>query len=286
VLNLEIRNGRCTGARIHKDSEVTTVSAGETVLCAGAIDSPRVLMLSGIGKSDELAALGIKVKNNLPGVGRNLHDHMLTGLVYRPKRELPLSKFNHADSILYFDSDGSGVPDLLIMCVTHKKFATEETGAVPENAFSLVAALMSPASRGSVTLTSNDPREPVRIDPRAFAEDSDMKVYLHAVEVARELGNSRALGAWRAAELLPRKQADGRVNLKEFARDATTAFFHPVGTCRMGADADAVVDHQLRVRGVDALRIVDASVIPVIPDALPHAAILAIAEKAADDLTR
>jgi choline dehydrogenase-like flavoprotein len=281
VLGLLLEGARCGGAKAADASGDFEIRSRETILCAGAIDSPRLLMLSGIGPSDALRSLGLPVRVDLPGVGGNLQDHALAGLVYRPRRPLQMSRFNHADSILYGSTDGSEIPDYLIMCVTHKKFATEATGPVPEEAYSLVAALMRPRSLGSVRLASADPMAPARIDTRTLADDEDLRRFTLAVEQARDLGRSRAFDEWRAAELLPGDTVKTSQDIRGFTAQATTAFFHPVGTCRMGVAPDCVVDHALRVRGVEGLRVVDASIMPQIPNALPNAAVYAIAEKAA-----
>lgn len=281
VLRLLFEGTRCRGVSIAAPAGSTPIKADEILLCAGAIDTPKLLMLSGIGDARALAPLGIEVLVDLPGVGCNLQDHALAGLVYRPKRQLPVSKFNHADAILYGASDDSPVPDFLIMCVTHKKFATEATGPVPEEAYSLVAALMRPQSRGRVSLASADPRAPACIDPQTLAEAEDGRRLTVAVEEAREHGLSSAFNKWRDCELLPGPGAKDRAGVRSFIRQATTAFFHAVGTCRMGSGPECVVDARLRVRGVEALRVVDASIMPEIPNALTNAAVSAIAEKAA-----
>jgi choline dehydrogenase-like flavoprotein len=281
VLQLWFEGTRCRGVSIATPTGSRVIEADEIFLCAGAIDTPRLLMLSGIGDAGMLTPLGIKVLIDLPGVGRNLQDHALAGLVYRPKRPLPVSRFNHADSILYGATDGSSIPDMLIMCVTHKKFATEATGPVHEETYSLVAALMRPKSRGHVSLASSDPRAPACIDPQTLAEADDWRRFTQAMEEARELGRSSAFDDWRDGEILPGPGTKDRAGLRSFIREATTAFFHAVGTCRMGRGPDCVVDERLHVRGVEALRVVDASIIPEIPDALTNAAVYAIAEKAA-----
>jgi choline dehydrogenase-like flavoprotein len=281
VLGLLLEGSSCRGIRAADASGDFEIRARETILCAGAVDSPRLLMLSGIGDCDALRRLGLSARVDLPGVGDNLQDHALAGLVFRPRHPLPMSRFNHADSILYGSTDGSEVPDFLIMCVTHKKFATEATGPVPEEAYSLVAALMRPRSRGSVRLVSADPRAPAWIDTQTLADGEDLRRFTLAVQQARVLGHSPAFDQWRAAELLPGDAAKSSQDIRNFIAQATTAFFHPVGTCRMGSEPDCVVDDKLRVRGVDGLRVVDASIIPEIPNALTNAAVYAIAEKAA-----
>ncbi len=285
VLGLLLEGRRCRGATVAGACGTVEVRARETLLCAGAIDTPKLLMLSGVGPPEALRALGIEVRADLPGVGNNLQDHALAGLVYRPKRPLPMSRFNHADAILYGSTEGSQAPDYLIMCVTHKKFATEATGPIPQEAYSIVAALMQPSSRGSVTLASADPRAAARIDTRTLADGEDLRRFMRAVEEARALGLTPPFDEWRASELLPGPDVRDARGLRAFIEQATTAFFHPVGTCRMGKSRDCVVDDELRVRDIDGLRIVDASIMPEIPNALTNAAVYAIAEKAAALMT-
>jgi choline dehydrogenase len=141
---------------------------------------------------------------------------------------------------------------------------------------------MCPASRGSVTLTTNDPRAPARIDPNYLDAPEDMDRFIHAIRLARRIGAQPALAKWSAGEHACGPAGDSDADLRAFARRAVSPFFHPVGTCRMGPEDQGVVDSSLNVRGVQGLRVADASIMPLIPNAMPNAAVVAIALKAAD----
>jgi choline dehydrogenase len=282
VLSLDFAGDRCLGVRVLSAGQVGHIQAGETLLCAGAIDSPRLLMLSGIGEAAALAALGVRPRVNAPGVGRDLQDHPLCGIVYEAAALLPASHYNHGEAVLFARSglSANAAPDIQIMAVD-APFTTAATRPAPAHAYSLVPCLMQPHSRGRVTLVSADPLVPARIDPNYLADPLDVERFLAAVRLCAALGEARALAPWRAARALPGPSVNSRSAWLAFVRKAVSPFFHPVGTCRMGADPGSVVDLQLRVRGVAGLRVIDASVMPIIPDAMPNAAIAAVAEKAA-----
>lgn len=276
VHGLELDGNRCLGVRL-ADRVVRPQS--ETLLCAGAIDSPRLLMLSGIGPAGHLASLGIRVSVDLPDVGRHLEDHpLVAGVAYAARREVPRSHYNHADAVLYVpNADPADSPDLLVM-VLSLPFVLPSLGPLPPPAYVLVPCLMKPLSRGSVRLASSSPGAPALIDPGFLSDASDVDRLLQGIALARELGASEAFADWRAEETYPGPAAASRSQLLDFLRRATTSFHHPVGTCRIGA----VVDTQLRVLGVSGLRVVDASVMPGIPQAMVNAATIAIAERASE----
>jgi choline dehydrogenase len=281
VLGLALEGQRCAGAEVWIDGEIRPFRARETVLCAGAIDSPRLMMLSGLGEPDALMRLGLRVKVSSPQVGQHLQDHPLCGIVYAATGPLPDSPYNHGEAIVFAHSAGAGAaPDLQIMGVD-VPFATAETGAGPAQGFSLVPCLMTPESRGAVTLAGTDPRAPAKIDPNYLGEPGDMDRFVAAMRLAREIGAQAALAPWSAGECLPGPGAASDADLRAFARKAVTPFYHPVGTCRMGPEGDGVVDNRLRVHGVEGLRIADASIMPVIPNAMPNAAVAAVALRAA-----
>ena len=281
VLGLEFEADRCIGVRIaDENGAARLLAAGETLLCAGAIDSPRLLMLAGIGDARALARLGIEIRVDAPGVGANLQDHPLCGVVYQASRALPASQYNHGEAIIFARiGAGAEAADIQIMMVG-APFTTPETGPAPEGCYSLVPCLMSPLSRGSVTLTSADPFAPARIDPNYLAERADLDRYVAGVDLAIRIGESAALAPWRARRLMPAPGAS-RAALLAHVRAGVSPFYHPVGTCRMGSDPVSVVDPDLRVRGVSGLCVIDASVAPTIPNAMPNAAVMAIAERAA-----
>jgi choline dehydrogenase len=204
------------------------------------------------------------------------------GVAYAARRAVPLSRYNHADALLYVpQADPRQSPDTLIMCLS-LPFVLPSVGALEPPAYVLTPCLMKPLSRGTVRLTSADPLVPAEIDPRYFSEPMDLERMVDAVELARELGAAQALAEWRDREVFPGPASRGRNAARNFARAAANSFHHPVGTCRMGHDAEAVVDSDLRIRGITGLRVVDASVMPSLPQAMVNAATLAIAEKAAD----
>ena len=282
VLHLTIEAGRCTGLVFrHHDVTRRVRVEREVILAAGAIDSPKLLQLSGIGRADQLRALGIPVVVDLAGVGENLQDHILgAGVAYEARRPVPRSRYNHGEGLLYVPHEPG--PEILIMSVT-LPFVLPSVGPAPSPAYVLTPCLMRPRSRGSLRLASADPRDPPLIDPGFLTEPADLDLMAQAVALARDVGAAPELADWRKREIFPgRLGVTDRQGLGAFARRAANSFHHPVGTCRMGTDAAAVVDPALRVRGVEGLRVVDASVMPSLPQAMVNAATIAIAERASD----
>ena len=275
VLGLVIESGRCVGVRL---SERVVRPEIEVLLCAGAIDSPRLLMLSGIGPAEELRTFGITVARDLPDVGRHLEDHLLVaGVAYAARRDVPRSHYNHADALLYVPRGPDKSPDLLVMCLS-LPFVLPGVGALAPPAYVLVPCLMRPRSRGGVKLASADPLAPALIDPSYLSEPTDLDLLAEGVALAREIGAATAFADWRAREVYPGAFGADIASQREFVLRAATSFHHPVGTCRIGA----VVDGALRVEGVAGLRVIDASVLPGIPQAMVNAATIAVAEKASD----
>ncbi len=279
--HLTVEAGRCTGLIFrYLDGEHRVRAEREVILAAGAVDSPKLLQLSGIGAADRLRALGIPVSVDLAGVGENLQDHILgAGVAYEARRPVPLSRYNHGEGLLYVPHEPG--PEVLIMSVT-LPFVLPSVGRAPSPAYVLTPCLMRPRSRGSIRLASADPRDPPLIDPGFLTDPDDLEVMVGAVALARELGAAPELSDWRQREVFPGPGVTDHKGLRDFARRAANSFHHPVGTCRMGTDEDAVVDPALRVRGVQELRVVDASVMPSLPQAMVNAATIAIAERAAD----
>ncbi len=276
VLGLVIEIGRCTGVRL---ADRVVRPDIEVLLCAGAIDSPRLLMLSGIGPADQLGSLGIPVAMDLPDVGRHLEDHLLiAGVAYAARREVPRSHYNHADALLYVPrSDPNESPDILVMCLS-LPFVLPSVGPLASPAYVLVPCLMRPHSRGSVTLRSNHPLAPARIDPNYLAEPADLDRIVESIALTREIGATAAFADWRSHEIYPGSSGATIADQRNFVRRAANSFHHPVGTCRIGA----VVDEALHVKGLTGLRVIDASVLPGIPQAMVNAATIAVAERASD----
>jgi len=276
VQKLRIENGRCSGVQFANRIVRPEI---ETLLCAGAIDSPRILMLSGIGPADHIGSFGIGVAADLPDVGNHLEDHLLVaGVAYSARREIPRSHYNHADAMLYVPNRASSdSPDLLIMCLSIP-FVLPSVGKLAPPAYVLVPCLMKPRSLGTVRLASGDFTVPASIDPNYLDDAHDRDVLIEGIKLAREIGSTTALADWRADEVYPGPRSDTLEDLHNFISRAANSFHHPVGTCRIGK----VVDNDLHVKSIADLRVVDASVMPGIPQAVINAATVAVAERASD----
>lgn len=265
VLRLLIEKGRCTGVQyLHAGRPVIVRANKEVILSAGAIITPKLLTLSGIGDAAALRKLGIAPVANLPGVGANLMDHVLgAGVNYEAKAPIGTTHYNHSE--VYFWSRSSSaqtVPDINALYVS-LPFATPELNLKATNGYSILSGVMRPQSRGSVRIVSADPKATPLIDPNYLAVEQDMIALKAATNLAREIGNSDAYKDIRKAELLPgRTVADNPAAYRDFLRKSVSTYFHPVGTAKMGTDRMAVVDPQLRVRGIAGLRVADASVMP------------------------
>lgn len=271
----------CIGVELQRGGELVTVRAtAEVIVSSGAVDSPRLLLLSGIGPADELRQAGVTVRRDLPGVGRNLHDHPLCGLVYEASRPVPEGRTNLAETSLLWRSDVSPQgPDMQLM-FAHIPYHPP-TMSAPDNSFTLAVATV-PESRGSVRLADADPDTPPLIDPNYLGEESDVRRMLHGIETARDIVAAPPFKPWRSREVLPGDHVADEAGLRAFLTRATGSYFHPVGSCAMGTGAEAVVAPDLTVHGVAGLRVVDASVMPTIVSVNTNPATIVIAEKAAD----
>ncbi len=289
VERLALSNGRVTGVAATIDGKPTALVAQTTILAAGAIGTPLLLMRSGVGRAEDLERAGIKCQLKLAGVGQNLHDHLLTaGNVYRSMRPVPPSRLQHSESLTYLDSSDltnlDAWPDIVVGCVVAPSVTDQFERPIPGTAYTLLSGLTHPTSRGSLTVTGPSLRDAPRIDPAYLSTAHDRQLTLAALQLARRIGAQPALAEWRAAEILPGPNCTDDVALGAFLQRAVWTHHHPVGTCRMGRDEGAVVDARLKVRGIDNLYAVDASVIPAITTGPVHAAILALAEAFAADL--
>jgi choline dehydrogenase len=281
VRRVLVTDGRCTGVEYATPAgPVTATCRGEVVLAAGAIGSPQVLMRSGIGPAAHLSALGITPVADVPGVGGNLSDHVTAGVTYATA-EAPADSLNHCELIGLVRSGhgGSLVPDLQIFVVTLPMNASSLP--VPEHGFSIGVGLMTPHSRGTLRLSGPEPTDPPVIDPGYLADPRDTEALAEGLRIARGIGEAPALAAWQGREVLPGPDVPD-ADLAGYLRGGITTYFHYCGTCRMGEDDDAVVDGLLKVRGIEGLRVADASVLPAPPTANPQATVLAVAERAAD----
>jgi choline dehydrogenase len=284
VTRLHIRHGRCTGVSyLHDGAPTRARTAGEVIVCAGAVGSPHLLLLSGIGPAGRLRPLGIGTVADLPGVGENLQDHPIAMACYTTPGPLARSRYNHVEVYAALRSPLAGAyPDLQLFPILLP--AAPAGHQPPEAGYALVAAVTAPDSRGAVRLAFPDPQAAPVIDPGFLRGQRDLDRLQTGLEMIRQAAASPVFSPVRAAEAWPGPGVRTHAGLRDYIRGTVASYYHPAGTCRIGADADpgAVVDPQLRVRGITGLRVADASVMPVIPNVPLHATVLAIAEKAAD----
>jgi choline dehydrogenase-like flavoprotein len=302
---------RATGVEyLDRGGLETVVADREVLLCGGVINSPQLLLLSGIGAPAELVAHGISVRVPLPGVGKNLQDHISAGVAYRRKESGPVHRRMRLDRILsdlgrsYLLGTGAAtdlpggvmaflktrpdvaLPDIQLLfnaapMTAHPYLAPFRKSYV--DGFACRAALLRPESRGEVRLASADPRAAMQIRQNFLATERDWTVLRDGIRMVQDIGRQAPLAPFIDTELAPGRNAS-REAIDAHIRSTGITVHHPIGTCRMGADADAgaVVDPELRVRGVSGLRVVDAAVMPDLVGGNINAAVVMIAEKAAD----
>ncbi|MDX6582978.1 MAG: choline dehydrogenase [Solirubrobacterales bacterium] len=304
VLGLELDGTRATGVRYRRGrgSETTARAGAEVILCAGAIGSPQILMLSGVGRPDELRAAGVEARHELPGVGRNLQDHPYLTMLFelsegptlyeaeKPKYLLewllrksgPLT--STAAEVVAFVRTRAGLPAADIQfhmgALYFEKHGEEEFDG---DAMTIAPVLVSPKARGRVWLSSADPLAKPRMITNSLSEPEDVASMVAGMQMAREIASKSPLAELVVRELKPGPDAETPEQLDAALRERMELIYHPAGTCRMSDDRDdAVVDSQLRVHGIDALRVVDASIFPVIPGGNTNAPTIMVAERAAD----
>jgi choline dehydrogenase len=277
---LVLEHGRCAGVDV---GDAVVRAEGEVVLAAGTIESPKLLLLSGIGPAGELARLGIDVAVDLPGVGENLHDHLLSPVVCSSSRPMPpaVPGTTPLHAHLFARSKGNlPAPDTQPLVFNVPAYLPGMEG--PPDGFTLMAGMIRPQSRGRLTLASADPDVAPVIDPAYLAEEADADALQWSLEQVREIAHAGALADWLGAELYPGQRVTSRDDVRDYVRDTAITYHHQAGTCRMGVDELAVVDPQLRVRGVDGLRVADASVMPTVTAGNTHAPTTMIGERAAE----
>ncbi len=317
VRRIVVESGRATGIEIVNGNQTRTVPARrEVVLSAGAVNSPQILMLSGIGPAEELGRHGIEVVHELPGVGRNLQDHVDCVLSYACTKPITLYRDLRADrlipSVIAGMLFGRGIAttfpyeagaflksreDLLAPDIqVHFMPALEKTAnlhfpspfrKVPNHAahgFTLRVGPVNPDSRGTIRLRSRDPAAPPLIQPNYLESDSDCRTMIAGIRLVRSVIAQPAFDPFRGRELAPGDAVQSEAQLTRWLRDNAMTTFHPVGTCRMGTDPMAVVNARLAVHGIAGLRIADASVMPVITSGNTNAPAIMIGEKAAEFL--
>jgi len=252
-------------------------------LCAGTIESHKLMLLSGIGPAGELARHGVDCVADLPGVGRNLHDHVLSPVIYGASRAVPpaLPGLQQLHSHLFWYSrPGLASPDIQPLFFHLPLYLEGMEG--PADGYTLMAGIIRPASRGALRLASADPHAAPLIDPAYLSCGVDVDALVAAVTLCREIGEQPALADWRGVECYPGPGVRSRDELREYVRRTAITYHHQVGTCAMGVDENAVVDPRLRVHGVEGLRVADASVMPLVSSGNTHAPTVMIGERAAE----
>jgi len=281
VTRLLFEGNRAIGVEVLVDGELRIAYAStEIIVSLGAIQTPKLLMQSGIGDADELRKHGISVVQNLPGVGKNLQDHPVLDAAWE-YAEHPAAQNNLAEAVLLWKSEVSlKQPDLLVAQVEATRASPEIMAQFnpPPNFWGFKVAVLQPKSRGRISLSGPRPDQPVVIETGYMREAADLETALLGLELARSIGNSAALSRFARRELMPA----GKLDRKVFARLGTMSFQHQTCTAKMGIDDLAVVDGQLRVYGVQGLRIADGSVLPRITRGGTMAPCVVIGERAAD----
>jgi choline dehydrogenase len=290
---LLFEGARCKGVRTRSGgAQRDFACTREVIVTCGGIGSAKLLMLSGLGDAETLRALGIAPVVDLPGVGQNFQDHpLLCGVVFQYRGTMPprSATSNAVEAAAYVRSQSQADgPDIKMVLQQLSLMTPELRRRYPiatEQAFTISPALVRPSSRGTLRLRSADPGENPRLEANFLATEDDLRATVRCIEMTRELGAQAGFDEVRDRELVPGRPLD-RAALEDFARLSSISFGHPVGTCRMGIGADAVVDPQLKVHGVRGLRVADSSIMPRIITGPTSAPTHAIALKAADLLLR
>ncbi|MFB9688227.1 GMC family oxidoreductase [Amycolatopsis plumensis] len=278
VHRLRFSGSRVTGVVVSLGGVLQELSADLVVLAAGALASPAILLRSGVGPADELRALGLDVVADLPGVGRNLHDHLLSPVIFSTTREVVPAPGRPVTQVHWFwrSRDGLAVPDTQPICFSVPMYEPWMSG--PPTGFSLMAGMVTPESRGSVKLSGPSPDDELLIDLAALSAPADFESLVASVQQCLEVGRAPALaGEWGAR---PRYPAPG-TDVREYVRRTAITYHHQVGTCRMGTGPDAVVDPRLAVHGLEGLVVADASVLPRVTTGNTNAPAVLVGEQAA-----
>jgi len=281
---LVFSGSRCTGVEYVNNGVAQTASARlEVIVCSGAMESPKLLLLSGIGPPAHLNDVGIPVRIGLPGVGENFHNHVLTGLIRECTQPVPPPHLNQSEAALFCKSDPGWVgPDLQIGLVTVPFDII--VGQSHPNAISILPGVVRPMSRGWVRLAGTDPLAKPLVNPNYLSAKSDLDRLVKAFNISREIFAAPAFSDWVGDELLPGPDVASDDEVRAFVTSRADSYHHQVGSCKMGSDAMAVVDPDLAVYGTEGLRVADASVMPTVPSGNCHAGIVMIAERLAGQL--
>jgi choline dehydrogenase len=311
VTRLLIHHGTATGVEVLQGNAPAGAvqqlrARRETLLCAGAIQSPQILMLSGVGDADELQRHGIPLQQHLPGVGGNYHDHMAVSVLmetsntlsyglsfrtahralwnlvqYLALRDGPLSSNLFESTAFIRSTPSASRPDLQLVFQPARR--NRNTFPLPlGHGYAISSVGLYPKSRGRIRLASADPKAAPLLDPNLLADPADIQPLLHGLKLARRLLAGSAFARFAAREVAPGPAVTSEADLIAYVRRASHTVHHPAGTCRMGVDATAVVDPELKVLGVAGLRVVDASIFPFVTGGNTNAPVVMVAEKAVD----
>lgn len=299
--------GCCVGVEYRRNGQSVSVRAeSEVIVTAGAIGSPKLLMLSGLGPADHLRSHGIEVVQDMAGVGQNLQDHFDVDIIYELTGPYSYDKYAKLHWMLWAGLEyalfrkGPAASTLVEGGAFCKLDADSETAdtqfhflpgsgleagiQAPDSGFgcTLNSYYLRPKSRGSVTLRSSDPNDAPAIDPNYIAEPEDLRITIEGIKKSREIMSQSAFSKYIKKEHFPGDDVRNRADFEEYARQYGRTAYHPVGSCKMGSDPKAVVDPELRVRGISGLRVCDSSVMPSLVSSNTNAPTIMIAEKAAD----
>jgi choline dehydrogenase len=305
-----IEGTRAAGIEYLHDGAVRrALAAGEVIVCGGAFNSPQLLMLSGIGPAAELEKAGVRVRLDLPGVGKNLQDHIGVTVGCEVSEPVSLGALAPGDAKAaqrQYAEDRTGPyasnqieaggfasirastawPDIQLFFAPAFPRPYPEAGSMKRHGFNLTHHVCRPTSRGEVVLASADPLDRPLINPRYAASAEDLQLLADGLRIGLRLLESDAFATLRLAPAQAIGANDSQARLVDYARERATTFWHVCGTCKMGIDAEAVVDPQLRVRGIDGLRVADASIMPALVSGNTNAPTIMIGEKAAELLAR
>jgi choline dehydrogenase len=309
VTSVVIEAGEATGVRyLHRGAEHLARAEAEVILCGGAVNSPQLLMLSGVGPADQLRELGIIVQADSPGVGANLSDHPIVTALWSTPGTRSLAELAGPKNLFRWQLTHSGpmttnvaqsggfvrstpglpAPDIQ-WHVLPVPFRNGGMADPTDRGMSVLVTLVDVHSRGRITLRSADPRHKPLIDPAYLADRDDLTGLIRGIGMVREIAELKPMRRICKAELAPGPEVQTDAELRDFVRRDVSTVYHPVGTCAMSGSSQVdasrlagVVDTELRVRGVDRLRVVDASVMPTVPRGNTNAPTIAIAERAAD----
>jgi len=306
ALELVLDGRRVSGVRYRKRGQVHTAEGGEVIVCGGAINSPQLLLLSGIGPAEHLRETEIEPTLDLPGVGANLQDHLDVCLIQRSRKRITYDQPNELAIGFNYWLSHSGIgssniaeaggfapgaastdlrPDIQMHFVP-AQLDDHGRNRLPGHGYTVHACYLHPRSRGSVRLRSRDPEQHPAIDPRYLSDPADRAGMVEAARMAREILAAPAFAEYRGPAIFPGEAVDSDAGMLEFIRRKAETIYHPVGTCKMGpgSDDEAVVDPDLRVHGLEGVRVIDASIMPKLISGNTNAPVIAIAEKIADVL--